>query len=205
MALALTDDTETSRWRIVEGGVAGINAALHHDSPSSGQRAVQACIAWGLMRRVGRINSPRTMLLVDVAAAKTQHHCEGCGGQAKKRFCDMCRLTLQRKDRAWQPAALAMAVHQIATNGDIQPGSISVRLNVPLMRALDDNDEAKAGGGSSVIAYLYRVALEARHGPDNPFTDAWERFARAYGQALVEVAGQTVNVRGSARQLRRRG
>lgn len=200
-ARLLVDDVEPTRWRTIPGGIASLTKLLGHDAGSSTRRAVMACIKHGVMERIGDINHPRSMILVDTAvqmdgaSAKTREFCRACGESAEQRLCPLCKQgPLGRSDRSWQSIATQMVIHQVATSKRVDVLSIHMRTNAPLWRELDVNGLPVQGGGSAIVPFVLRV-----HGDIIPATQRKELSA-----ALVEAIGadphRPMQIRGSHRQ-----
>jgi len=109
----------------VVGGMAALQVALGHDSPSATRAVVSQAEGQGLMRRTGPIgHGPRRVFVVE--ARLNTGACEtGCGRAARGRWCPSCRQA-HRADREWGHRAVEMAVTGSS------PAAIASALSRPL-------------------------------------------------------------------------
>lgn len=137
----------------VPGGMVGLRACLGHEDRSGAARAVTELERRRLARRMGA--GPATRLFLALGRVRAAA-CESCGSPSSTgRWCARCKQAL-RSDRAWHGAAIAAAVHQLATTGVVQPMAISVRVGRPLWRNARDVD---SDDGGAVVPLLVEHGL----------------------------------------------
>lgn len=149
-ALDLVDDKGE-----VTGGMAALQQALGHDSPSATREAVAQAEAWGFMRRVGAVGHGTRRVFLVVARLKSGACATaGCAREATGRWCRTCRQ-IWREDRAWQPRAVEMAVAKSS------PAVIARALNRPLWPEDGDNGVVAylLGEAPALVSEEWRAAL----------------------------------------------
>jgi hypothetical protein len=150
-ALAVVDDLT----REVAGGFAELQRLTGIDTRQKLSRNLQWLELAGFVRRGGQPVGTRIFVRDVALLARAGRTCRGCtrvlpqSTRNSGRWCDGCRQTLGRVDRAWMPRAIALAVEGKT------PPEIAAIVHWPLWRPPDEH----AGQASAVVPLLLAEGL----------------------------------------------
>lgn len=130
----------------VVGGCTRLGEVLEVSDLTQVRETVALLVGDGYMRRVG--------LRLFVVWHHLSAGCENCRAQigASGKWCPRCKQVVGRKDRAWQPQAVAMAV------AGKSPPEIAVGVGRPLWRS-ELLDESGRSQGGAVVPHLINEGL----------------------------------------------
>lgn len=178
-ALLLADD-ETGE---VLGGKGALMKVLDVSDAEHFRETVVGLEDDGFLRRGGQPHGTRVWVVLSRFFPGV---CFGCRDAIERgKWCPNCRQRLGRRDRAWQPRAIVLAVEGKS------PSEIALALNRPLWVNRREDQYGEGDDGGAVVPFLLaEVPFLVRD------ADAWRRaLAEATGEKASELERRSVRNR----------